>query len=274
MTLPPDVDPAGLRDLAVEVASRAADLVRVGAQAGVEVAATKSSRVDVVTELDRRSEALIRELIAVARPDDAVLGEEEGDTSGTSGVRWVVDPVDGTVNLLYGIGEYAVSVAAEVDGAPVAAAVVDVVKGHVYAAALGCGATKDGVRLQVRAATDSGSRLVLTGFGYRSEVRAHQGACVARLLPVVRDIRRMGSCALDLCHVAEGMADGYVEEGPRPWDWAAGRLVVTEAGGRFELLPGHLGRLEGWPKESVVVAAPAAGWDGFVSDLAAAGFLL
>lgn len=274
MTAPVDVDPAALRDLAVEVASRAAELIREGARDGVEVADTKSSRVDVVTALDRRSEALIRQLIARARPDDAILGEEEGETAGTSGVQWVVDPVDGTVNLLYGIGEYAVSIAAEVSGEPVAAAVVDVVKGHVYAAALGRGATKDGVRLQVRPDTDSGSRLVLTGFGYRSDVRAHQGACVARLLPVVRDIRRMGSCALDLCHVAEGMADGYVEEGPRRWDWAAGRLVVTEAGGRFGLLPGHLGRLEGWPKESVVVAAPAAGWDGFVVDLTQAGFLL
>src|SRR5690606_23896024 len=121
-------------DLAVEVASRAAELVREGAREGVTVADTKSSRVDVVTEIDRRSEALIRELITAARPGDAILGEEEGDTSGTSGVRWVVDPVDGTVNLLYGIGEYAVSVAAEVDGEPVAAAVVDVTKGHVYAA--------------------------------------------------------------------------------------------------------------------------------------------
>src|SRR5690606_22904081 len=111
--LPATVHPSGLRDLAVEVASRAAELVRVGAQGGVTMADTKSSRVDVVTEIDRRSEALIRELITAARPDDAILGEEEGDTAGTSGVRWVVDPVDGTVNLLYGIGEYAVSVAAE-----------------------------------------------------------------------------------------------------------------------------------------------------------------
>lgn len=117
-------------------------------------------------------------------------------------------------------------------------------------------------------------RLVLTGFGYLPEVREHQASCVARLLPRVRDVRRMGSCALDLCHLAEGLADAYVEEGPQPWDYAAGRLVVTEAGGRFELLPGHLGqRLDGWPSDSVLAAAPAHGWDDFRDELVRAGFV-
>lgn len=265
--------PAALRELAVEVATAAADLVRRSSD-DVVVAATKSSAVDVVTEVDRRSESLVRRLLLSARPDDGVLGEEEGDVRGSSGVRWIVDPVDGTVNLLHGIPEYAVSVAAEVDGEVVAGAVVDVPAGHVYAAATGEGATKDGVPLRVRPPAAQGARLVLTGFGYQAEVRAHQGECVARLLPRVRDIRRMGSCALDLCHLAEGRADAYVEEGPAIWDWAAGQLVLTEAGGRFALLPGHLGRrLEGWSEQSVVVATGGEEWDGFVADLQDCGFL-
>lgn len=266
-------EPGALRDLAVEVASAAAVLVR-RSSGDVVVADTKSSGVDVVTEVDRRSETLLRELILAARPQDGVLGEEEGDVPGTSGVRWIVDPVDGTVNLLYGIGEYAVSVAAEVDGRVVAGAVADVVRGHVYAAATGQGATKDGVPIRVREPAAAGARLVLTGFGYQADVRAHQGECVAKLLPRVRDVRRMGSCALDLCHLAEGWADAYVEEGPRIWDWAAGQLVLTEAGGRFELLPGHLGRrLAGWSEKSVVVATAEEEWDGFVADLQDCGFL-
>lgn len=273
--LRPGDDPAHLRDVAVEVASRAAALVRELSAFGVEVADTKSSLVDVVTEVDRRSETLVRELLGQARPHDSILGEEEGASPGTSGVRWIVDPVDGTVNLLYGIPDYAVSVAAEVDGVVVAGAVVDVAGDHVYAAARGHGATKDGAPIRVRPAAGPGARLVLTGFGYQAEVREHQGACVARLLPMVRDIRRIGSCALDLCRLAEGRADAYVEEGPRVWDWAAGQVIVSEAGGRFELLTGHLGvRLEGWSEASVVVATRADEWDGFVADLGAAGFLL
>lgn len=267
-------DPRALRDLAVQVATAAAELVRASS-GDVVVAATKSSVVDVVTQVDQRSEALLRRMILAVRPDDGILGEEDGDVPGTSGVRWIVDPVDGTVNLLYGIPEYAVSVAAEVDGEVVAGAVADVVAGHVYAAARGEGATKDGVPIAVRQAAPDGARLVLTGFGYQAQVRAHQGECVARLLPRVRDVRRMGSCALDLCHLAEGRADAYVEEGPRVWDWAAGQLVLTEAGGRFDLLPGHLGRrLEGWSEKSVVVATGGEEWDGFVADLQSCGFLV
>lgn len=267
-----------LRDVAVEVATRAAALVRElrGVPAEVlEVAATKSSAVDVVTEVDQRSEELVRELLAELRPDDAILGEEGGETDGSSGIRWVVDPVDGTVNLLYGIGQYAVSVAAEHRGVSVAAAVVDVSAGTVYAAARGEGATRDGEPIRVRPVAPVPQRLVLTGFGYQADVRAHQGACVARLLPEVRDIRRMGSCALDLCHLAEGLADAYVEDGPRRWDWAAGGLVLTEAGGRFEVLDGPLAdQLDQWPRASVLVGAPADGWDDFVALLRRTGFLV
>lgn len=269
-------DPAELRRVAEEVAVAAAALVRELAVGAVAVADTKSSAVDVVTEVDRRSEELVRQMLADLRPHDAVLGEEGGAASGTSGVRWVVDPVDGTVNLLYGIEQFAVSLAAEVDGQPVAGVVVDVTAGTVYSAGLGLGATRDGRPIGVRPAPASLEQyLVLTGFGYRSEVREHQGACVARLLPRVRDVRRMGSCALDLCHLAEGWADGYVEDGPQLWDYAAGRLVLTEAGGRFAVLPGPLGkRLDGWAEESVLVASTPDGWDRFVTALREAEFVL
>ena len=265
-------DPAVLRDLALDVARDAARLVAERRAAGVAVADTKSSGTDVVTEADRASEALIRRLLLAARPDDAILGEEGDDRPGTSGVRWVVDPIDGTVNFLYGLPHFAVSVAAEWEGEVVAGAVIDVPSGVEYAAARGHGATRDGVPLRVRSTPPLAERLVLTGFGYRSEVRAMQARCVAALLPVVRDIRRMGSCALDLCHLAEGSADGYVEAGPNAWDHAAGGLVVSEAGGRFALLEGPQ-VLADWPAAHVVVAAPADGWDTFVEALVTAGFL-
>ena len=266
-------DPVELRDQAATVARAAAALVRSRRTTGVTVADTKSSSVDVVTDADRASEELIRRLLLEARPDDSILGEEGDDHVGSSGVRWVVDPIDGTVNYLYGIPEYAVSVAAEVDGEVVAGVVLNPATGVEYAAARGAGATRDGQALRVRPSPPVEQRLVLTGFGYRAEVRAGQAEQVARLLPRVRDVRRMGSCALDLCHVAEGTADGYVEEGPRRWDWSAGSLVATEAGARFGLLPGVLARELGEPGRTVLAAAPADGWDAFVTLLTECGFV-
>jgi myo-inositol-1(or 4)-monophosphatase len=265
--------PEALRDLALEVAREGAALARGMRADGIDVADTKSSSVDVVTEADRAVEALLRERLLAARPDDAVLGEEGDDVAGTSGVRWVLDPIDGTVNYLYGLPDCAVSVAAELDGEPVAGVVVAIPSGVEYAAARGAGATRDGRPIGVRASPPVAERLVLTGFGYRADVRAHQAACVARMLPQVRDVRRMGSCALDLCHVADGSADCYVEEGPQRWDYAAGRLVVTEAGGRFEVLPGRLHEsVDGAAREGLLAAAPADGWADFVSLLEASGF--
>ncbi|WP_432478605.1 inositol monophosphatase family protein [Nocardioides sp. GXQ0305] len=265
----------GLRDLALAVARQAASLVRERGAGEVRVADTKSSSVDVVTDTDRESEQLLRRLLLEARPDDSILGEEGADHVGSSGVRWILDPIDGTVNFLYGLPEYAVSVAAELDGEVVAGAVVNAATGVEYAAARGSGSTRDGRPLRVRPAPPVAERLVLTGFGYRSDVRAGQAERVARMLPRVRDVRRMGSCALDLCHVAEGSADGYVEEGPNLWDHAAGSLVATEAGARFALLPGTLGeRLDAGRQPTVVVAAPEEGWDAFVTLLTECGFLL
>jgi len=264
----------GLRELALVIGRESLSLARSLRERGINVADTKSSAVDVVTEADRSCEELIRQRILAERPDDAIMGEEGDDHPGTSSVRWIVDPIDGTVNYLYGLPAWAVSIAAEVDGEVVAGVVINGSSGVEYAAARGAGATRDGRPIGVRPTPPLAERLVLTGFGYRSEVRAHQAACVAALLPHVRDIRRMGSCALDLCHVAEGSGDAYVEEGPQPWDYSAGALVLTEAGGRFDLLAGRLGEtVPGVGSHALVTGAPAAGWDTFVEALNGAGFL-
>ena len=264
-------DPQELLRIAHEVAVEAADQVRRARTEGVEVAQTKSSGTDVVTAADQAAERLVHDRLAAARPDDGFLGEEGHDETGTTGVRWVVDPIDGTVNYLYGIPEYAVSVAAQVDGESVAGVVVNAATGTVYAATRGGGATRDGAPIAARPAPDLAQMLVLTGFGYVRDVRVHQAACVGRLLPEIRDIRRMGSCALDLCRVAEGRADAYVEEGPQPWDHAAGGLVLREAGGSFEVLRGHLTQ-PGWPERTLVVATGAGGWDAFRAAVGDAGF--
>ncbi|WP_307816385.1 inositol monophosphatase family protein [Nocardioides limicola] len=257
--------PAELRDIAARVALEAAELVRERRSSPVLVAATKSTDVDVVTEADRASEQLIRELLRATRPTDAVLGEEEGDSRGSSGVRWIVDPIDGTVNFLYDIPEYAVSIAAEVDGTVLAGAVVNAATGTLWSAAAGEGAHRDGEPIRVAEPAPVGRRLIATGFGYDPDVRARQGAAVAALLPQIRDIRRMGSCALDLCHVADGTLDGYVEEGTHLWDHAAGLVIAAEAGARSRKWPTPGGR-------TLLACAPDAGFDEFVDALTRAGF--
>lgn len=262
-----------LRDLALDVGREAADLAR-RMRRDVEVAETKTSAVDVVTHADQAVERLVRERLLAARGDDSILGEEGDDHVGTSGVRWVVDPIDGTVNYLYGLPDCAVSIAAEVDGAVVAAAVVGIGVDATYSAAAGEGAVRDGRPLRVRPVVPVPQRLVLTGFGYVAEVRAHQAERVARMLPRVRDVRRMGSCALDLCRVAEGAADAYVEEGPQVWDWSAAGLVLTEAGGRFDVLAGTLrDSVPTAPERALVVGTSQDGWASFVELLDVCGFL-
>src|SRR3954452_3218145 len=255
-----------LLELAVLTARRAARLIQSGAARGVEVAATKSSDVDVVTESDRSAERLIRRALLDARPGDAVVGEEGDDQAGTSGVRWIVDPIDGTVNFLYGIPQYAVSIAAEVDGEVVAGVVLNVATGAEYTATLGGPARRDGVPIRVRATVPLAERLIGTGFSYEARQREIQAATLLRLLPRIRDIRRFGSCALDLCAVAQGSLDGYLEEGVNLWDHAAGGLVARSAGARVETDLGVGGRL-------IVIAAPEAGFDEFRSALAEAGYL-
>lgn len=245
-------DPAALRDLALDVARSAVELVRDHRTRGVEVAATKSSDVDVVTAADRASEELVRSMLRERRPDDAVLGEEGEDEPGTTGLRWVVDPIDGTVNFLYGLPQYAVSVAVQrASGSSatgwetVAGAVVNAATGTEYAAHAGPDGpvgTRDGAPVRVRDPQPLAQMLLATGFSYDRDVRARQARSLVALLPRVRDVRRMGSCALDLCHVAEGTLDGYVEEGVHLWDHAAAVLVAQAAGARAELLPGASGR--------------------------------
>lgn len=230
----PDV--AELRALAESFATEAGCLVREGRPEHVEVAATKSSEVDPVTAMDRASEELLRARIAAARPDDAILGEEGDAVPGTSGLTWVLDPIDGTVNYLYGVASYAVSVAV-VAGPPdpahwtvLAGCVHSVVDGRTWTAARGQGATRDGRRVRVARPASLATSLVGTGFGYDVARRALQAQVLTRVLPRVRDVRRLGSAAIDLCLLAEGSLDLYYERGLNAWDMAAGGLVATEAG--------------------------------------------
>lgn len=237
-SLPKDATLTGLRALCEHLATTTAERVRAQTPATVEVAATKSNDLDVVTRADRAAEAYLREEIARWRPDDAVLGEEGGPSAGTSGLTWVVDPIDGTVNYLYGLGSCSVSVAVVAGpGDPaawraLAAAVCEIPTGTTWSAARGRGATRDGVPVRVREATDLRHALVGTGFHTDDVLRAAQGRTAGELLAHVRDVRRFGSAALDLCRVADGRLDAYYEEGLSPWDHAAGALVVEEAGGR------------------------------------------
>jgi myo-inositol-1(or 4)-monophosphatase len=215
---------------------------------------TKSSVNDIVTVMDQQSEALLRRRLLGARPDDAVLGEEDGASAGTSGITWVIDPIDGTVNYLYGIPAYCVSVAAVIGDSgvpgqwrPVAGAICNPLTGEVFHARHGGGAlvlTADvDTAIRVNQVDVLQQSLVATGFGYVPEVRARQGEVLAAVLPDIRDIRRAGSAALDLCAVACGTVDAYYESGLNPWDLAAGWIIATEAGalvtGLHEAAPGQ-----------------------------------
>ncbi|WP_280694954.1 inositol monophosphatase family protein [Kitasatospora sp. GAS204B] len=237
--------------LALEAAQQAGALLRDGRPADLGVAATKSSPVDVVTEMDLASEKLIVELITGRRPQDGYLGEEGTERAGGSGVRWVVDPLDGTVNYLYGLPNWAVSVAAEYHGEVVVGVVHAPARGELFQAVLGRGAQREGRPLAGRPAPPWGQALVATGFNYVQPVRVHQAEVLHRLMPEVRDIRRGGAAALDLCDLAAGRLDGYYERGLAPWDLAAGGLIAREAG---LLTGGRVGRPAGG--ELVVAAAP------------------
>jgi myo-inositol-1(or 4)-monophosphatase len=226
---------ADLLDLAVATAREAGALVARGRGTAGEHVDVKSSSVDLVTAVDRASEELVVGRLLGARPDDGLLGEEGGERPGTTGVRWIVDPIDGTTNFVYGLPAYAVSIAAEVDGRVQAGVVLNAATGELFTATLGGGAHgsapgREPVRLRCGSPASLGQALVATGFGYRAEQRRAQGAVVARLLPEVRDIRRYGSSALDLCSAAAGRVDAYYEMHLNPWDHAAGALVAAEAG--------------------------------------------
>ncbi|MEU4313695.1 inositol monophosphatase family protein [Nocardia sp. NPDC024068] len=272
---PAPADAALLRRIATHLAGTAAAHVRARRPevfgpdgAGDSAVRTKSTRTDPVTVVDTETEQLIRGELARLRPGDHILGEEGGGDLAAAGddeVVWVVDPIDGTVNFLYGIPAYAVSVAAVRGGRPVAGAVADVAASALYAAGSGLGAVRIGpagrdVALRCNPVRETGLALVATGFGYGVSRRARQAARVADLLPHVRDIRRIGAAALDLCMVAEGRVDAHYEHGLNPWDWAAGALIAAEAGAMLRLPPmsdtGAAGTL-------VVAAAPGIGAEMF-----------
>ena len=259
-------DGGQLLELAVRAAREAAELIRRERPVGrVQSSGSKSSATDNVTAIDVASEQLVRGRLSEARPGDGFLGEEGQSEPSSTGITWVVDPIDGTTNFIYGIAAYAVSIAAVAgrnpptadgghEGAAVAGVVLDVVSGEEFTAVRGQGAwlragpAATASRMTVSEVGSLGQALVATGFGYESQRRALQGAAVAKLLPQVRDIRRIGSAALDLCAVAAGRVDAYVEQGLKPWDRAAGALIAAEAGALVTGLDG------GAPDERLVVA--------------------
>jgi myo-inositol-1(or 4)-monophosphatase len=263
---------AALAELAAAVATEAGDLLSAG-YGRARVVQVKSSPTDVVTQMDRDAEELIRTRILAARPGDAILGEEGGQSGapGTEGVRWIVDPLDGTVNYLYGLPDWAVSIAAEAAGTVVAGAVFVPMRRSLFSAVLGAGAW-------LRAVPDPGAggcrplsctrgagladALVGTGFGYSAGRRTVQGQVVAALLPRVRDIRRGGAAAVDLCSVAAGALDAFYERGLHPWDVAAGGLIAREAGAR-------VAGLHGRPASESMTIAAGPGLFGDLHDLLA-----
>ncbi len=258
--------PRELLQLAERTAREAGRLVVAGRQDRVEVTATKSSPTDVVTAVDLASERLIRETIAAARPEDGFVGEEGEDRRSSSGVTWVVDPIDGTVNFLYSIRQFAVSLAAADTTGMLVAVVHDPNSGETFTAVRGEGCWLDGFPIRPSSCLDPAQALVGTGYHYRPDVRAAQAEETARLLPRIRDVRRMGSAALDLCYTACGRYDAYVERGLRPWDLAAGGLIAREAGVRVEGINGSE------PSELLVIAAPEALFARLHRELVGAGF--
>lgn len=243
---PPDDDRsdplwAELAEVALAAATAAATILSEGLARSPGSVDTKSSSTDMVSDVDRQAEAAISSVLAVHRPDDGVLGEEGTARVGTSGVRWVVDPLDGTTNYLFGVPQFAVSVAAEVEGSPRVGIVIDPSRHETWAAVEGWGSRRNGHRCRVASGRSTlATALVATGFGYQSARRRWQGGVAANVVHQVRDLRRLGAASLDLCWTAGGRYDAYYEWGLNPWDLAAGALICSEAGGRVAAFPGRL----------------------------------
>ena len=243
--------------LATELASRAGELsLRELHQPRTDVR-TKSSATDMLSEVDEASERLIVDGIHAARPDDGILSVEGASAEASSGVRWVIDPIDGTTNYIYGHPGYAISIAVEIDGEAAVGVVCDPVHSELFSAIRGRGATRNGESVTASGETDLASALVATGFGYEPSMRTGQAELLSRLIGSIRDIRRMGAAAVDLCSVACGRVDAYYERGLNHWDLAAGSLIAAEAGATV----GELG-------DGTVVAAPPALYGPFSELLA------
>jgi myo-inositol-1(or 4)-monophosphatase len=255
-----------LLKLAADLASEAGRVHAAGVSGGLRIE-TKSSSTDMVSQVDREAERVIVDRLRRERPADAILAEEGSALEGTSGVRWVVDPLDGTTNFVYGYPAYAVSVAAEVDGVAVVGVVYDSVTGMSYQAIAGHGAWCGERRLSVRKQTDLSQALVGTGFSYDAAERRREGQALAALLGSIRDVRRSGSAALDLCHIAAGRLDAYFEADLSPWDHAAGALIAKEAGAEVRYLQSVSGH------RPVVVAAHPVLMPAFLALLVEAGVI-
>jgi myo-inositol-1(or 4)-monophosphatase len=258
--------PDELHTLACELA-REASRIHLEGLAGALDVSTKSTPNDFVSDVDRRAEARIVTLLAAARPGDAILGEEGTARAGDSGLRWIVDPLDGTTNYVYGYPAFCSSIAVERDGETVAAAVSESLTGTVFSAVRGKGAWCGEQSLRVRSPAALSAALVATGFSYDARQRRQQGQVMARLLQRVGDIRRSGSAALDLCRLAAGQVDAYFELDLSPWDYAGGRLIAQEAGARVLELPAAHG------KGPAIVAAGPALIEPLVEALREAGAL-
>lgn len=247
------IDASELLELAVLAARRAGSLLAQGRpDGGPEVVHTKSSSTDLVTAMDTEAERLVVDTLRAQRPDDGILAEEGSAATGDTGVRWVIDPLDGTTNYLYGLPEWAVSIAAEVGGVAAVGVVNVAARGEVFTAVRGEGAHLDGHRIRCGEGAALGRALVATGFDYDPAFRGHQAEVVRGVLPAVRDIRRGGSCSVDLCSVAAGRVDAFYERARAPWDIAAGALIAAEAGARVG------GPGGGAPDERLVLAASPA----------------
>lgn len=242
---------AELLEVATDAAALTVDLLleRIGSDLSV---VEKSTSTDLVTQVDREAERLIVDRITASRPDDGIIAEEGTNVEGSSGVTWIIDPIDGTTNFVYGHPGFGVSIAAEFHGEPVVGVVGDPLNGETFTASRGGGAYRNGKPIAVSATTDPNRMLVATGFGYEPERRRAQGELVARLLADIGDIRRMGSAAVDLCSVACGRVDAYFESGLNRWDFAAGAIIAAEAGAVVSDLHG------GEPSRAFVFAASPA----------------
>ncbi len=229
------VDTEALLDLAIRGA-RAAGAELMARYGHIQGLDTKTSATDPVSDADRAAERILVDLITGERPDDGLLAEEGAARDSRSGLRWVIDPLDGTVNYLYQLDNFSVSVAVEDAEGALVGVVYSPTNGHIFRAIRGFGAAVDGRALRVNDPVPLRRALIATGFGYDAERRRAQGGLIASLLPEVRDIRRIGSAALDLCAVAAGAVDGYFEEGVKAWDVAAGGLIAREAGASYAVV--------------------------------------